>query len=60
VKRGESLALSDGRVVKRLPARHRRPYPSIFGDFSLERVVYGTREGQVIEAAPLEARLGLL
>ena len=56
---GETLTLADGRVVKRLPEPHRRPYQSIFGDFTLERVVYGTREGQRIEAAPLDARLGL-
>ena len=56
---GETLTLADGRVVKRLPEPHRRPYRSIFGDFILERVVYGTREGQRIEAAPLDARLGL-
>jgi len=57
--RGERLTLTDGRVVKRLPARHHRPYRSIFGDFTLARVVYGTREGQRIEAVPLDARLGL-
>lgn len=56
---GETLTLTDGRVVKRLPERHRRAYQSIFGDFMLERVVYGTREGQRIEAVPLDARLGL-
>ena len=56
---GETLTLADGRVVKRLPEPHSRPYQSIFGDFLLERVVYGTREGQRIEAAPLDARLGL-
>ena len=56
---GETLTLADGRVVKRLPEPHRRPYRSIFGDFILERVVYGMREGQRIEAAPLDARLGL-
>ena len=56
---GETLTLADGRVVKRLPEPHSRPYQSIFGDFILERVVYGTREGQLIEAAPLDARLGL-
>jgi hypothetical protein len=56
---GETLTLTDGRVVKRLPDRHRRPYQSIFGDFTLERAVYGTREGQRIEAVPLDARLGL-
>jgi hypothetical protein len=31
----------------------------MFGDFILEQVVYGTREGQRIEAVPLDARLGL-
>lgn len=56
---GATLQLADGRVVKRLPEPHGRPYRSIFGDFTLERVVYGTREGQRIEAAPLDARLGL-
>ena len=56
---GETLKLADGQVVRRLPEPHSRPYQSIFGDFLLERVVYGTREGQRIEAAPLDARLGL-
>ena len=56
---GETLTLADGRVVKRLPEAHSRPYQSIFGDFILERVVYGTREGQRIEAIPLDARRGL-
>ena len=36
---GETLTLADGRVVKRLPEPHHRPYQSIFGDFLLERVV---------------------
>lgn len=56
---GETLTLADGRVAKRLPEHHSRPYQSIFGDFVLDRVVYGTREGQRIEAAPLDAWLGL-
>ena len=56
---GETLTMADGQVVKRLPEHHPRPYQSIFGDFVLDRVVYGTREGQRIEAAPLDARLGL-
>jgi hypothetical protein len=46
-------------VLRRLPRLHRRPYQSIFGLFELERVVYGTREGQRIEHVPLDARLGL-
>ncbi|MFZ1642250.1 MAG: hypothetical protein WAV07_12645, partial [Candidatus Contendobacter sp.] len=45
---GETLRLADGRVVKRLPELHSRPYQSIFGDFTVPRVVYGTREGQRI------------
>ena len=53
------MTLADGRVVNRLPELHSRPYQSIFGDFAAPRVVYGTREGQRIEAAPLDARLGL-
>ena len=56
---GATLKLADGRVVRRLLEPHGWPYPSIFGDFTLERVVYGTREGQRIEAVPLDARLGL-
>ncbi len=56
---GATLQLADGRVVKQLPEPHRRPYQSIFGECTLERVVYGTREGQRIEAVPLDARLGL-
>lgn len=56
---GETLTLADGRVVKRLPDPPSRPYPSIFGDFAVPQVVYGTREGQRIEAASLDARLGL-
>jgi hypothetical protein len=54
---GETLTRADGRVVKRWPDRHVRPYRSMFGDFALERVGYGTREGQQIEAIPLDARL---
>lgn len=47
------------RVVRRLPVPHRRRYVSIFGELSITRWVYGTREGQRIEAVPLDARLGL-
>jgi hypothetical protein len=56
---GETLVLADGRSVRRLPEPHVRFYQSIFGEFALERVVYGTREGQRIEAVPVDARLGL-
>lgn len=56
---GETLTMPDGREVKRLEEPHPRCYRSIFGEFPLQRAVYGTREGQVIELAPLDARLQL-
>jgi len=56
---GDTVTLAEGRVGRRLPEPHRRPYQSVFGRFELERVVYGTRESQRIEFVPLDARLGL-
>jgi hypothetical protein len=56
---GETFTLPDGQVVKRLEHRHRRAYQSIFGRYELERAVYGSREGQKIEFAPLDQRLEL-
>jgi len=55
----ETLTMPDGHDVKCLEERHPRCYQSIFGEFQLQRVVYGTREGQVIEFVPLDARLQL-
>ena len=51
------MELPDGRQVKRLKQPHKRSYLSVFGEFVLERVVYGTREGQKIEYAPLDEHL---
>jgi hypothetical protein len=48
-----------GRTVRRLPERHDRRYVSIFGELTVARVVYGSREGQRIERVPLDERLGL-
>jgi len=56
---GEQFALPDGRQVQRFPEPHARPLVTIFGEFTLARAVYGSREGQQIEAAPLDARLQL-
>jgi hypothetical protein len=56
---GETFTQSEGRVWQRLEDLHPRCYHSIFGEFLLERTVYGTREGQKIEAVPLDARLQL-
>jgi len=38
---------------------HPRRYVSIFGEFELERTVYGSREGQKIDFVPLDNRLQL-
>jgi hypothetical protein len=56
---GPTLELPDDRTVPRLDEVHTRNYRSIFGDFSLPRTVYGTREGQKIEVVPLDSRLQL-
>jgi hypothetical protein len=56
---GETVALPDGRCCQRLQQAHARRYRSIFGDFDLQRTVYGTREGQKIEFVPLDNRLQL-
>ncbi len=56
---GETLELENGEIVHRLPSVSRREYQSVFGDFSLERSVYGSREGQKIVCAPLDSRLQL-
>ena len=56
---GETVTLPDGRQVRRLPETRVRPLLTIFGEFALERAVYGTREGQAIELVPLDARLEL-
>ena len=56
---GDTLALDDGRTLKRLATLHVRPYLTVFGEYSLPRFVYGSREGQKIEHVPLDARLQL-
>jgi hypothetical protein len=56
---GEAICLEAGRRLRRLEHRHIREIRNVFGAFELERVVYGTREGQKIEHVPLDARLQL-
>jgi len=56
---GDKIELDSGKTVKRLPNQQTRIYRSIFGLYSLERAVYGTREGQKVEFAPLDNRLQL-
>jgi hypothetical protein len=56
---GPEAETSEGRTVRRLPERHDRRYVSIFGELTITRAAYGTREGQEIERVPLDERLGL-
>jgi len=56
---GPELAQPDGSTARRLPELHERSYRSVFGDFTLRRTCYGSREGQAIAFVPLDARLQL-
>lgn len=56
---GPSVTLPNGRSCQRLEQEHTRRYVSIFGEFVLSRVVYGSRQGQKIEFVPLDNRLQL-
>jgi hypothetical protein len=56
---GENVQLPDGRCCQRLEEEHTRRYVSVFGEFLLSRVVYGSRQGQKIEFVPLDNRLQL-
>jgi len=49
----------EGRTLNRLDKLHDRRYVSVFGEFAIERTVYGTRETQKHEVIPLDATLGL-
>ncbi len=49
----------EGRPLRRSAEPHARRYLSIFGELAISRWVYAEREGQKIEAAPLDARLSL-
>lgn len=56
---GETVTLPSGEVVQRLDNLHERRYVSIFGEFRLRRVVYGSREKQKLDFVPLDNRLQL-
>jgi hypothetical protein len=55
---GSTLPTANG-TWKRLADLHPRRYVSIFGELTIDRTVYGTRAKQKIQAAPLDAQLGL-
>jgi len=56
---GTTAETDEGRTLRRLAQTHERRYVAIFGELTIPRVVYGTREGQKIELAPLDQTLGL-
>lgn len=56
---GPELQTPEGRTVRRLKGKHQRRYLSIFGELSIRRFVYALREGQKVQRAPLDERLGL-
>jgi hypothetical protein len=56
---GATTQTTEGRTVQRLPQTHDRRYVAIFGELTIPRAVYGTREGQKLELVPLDQTLGL-
>lgn len=48
-----------GRPLRRLEELHDRRYVSVFGELTIARTVYGTRETQKHEVVPLDALLSL-
>jgi hypothetical protein len=56
---GEQITLPEGGDAQRLPQTHDRTYRSVFGDFTITRTCYGSREGQKIVFVPLDNRLQL-
>jgi hypothetical protein len=55
---GETLE-HEGRTLRRLELPHDRRYVSVFGELTISRWVYGTRETQKHEAVPADALLSL-
>src|SRR3954451_8799299 len=54
---GPEAETADGHAARRLPERHDRRYVSVFGELTIARAVYGSREGQRIDHVPLDERL---
>jgi hypothetical protein len=55
---GETLSY-EGRELNRLESLHERRYVSVFGELTVRRHVYGSRETQKHEVIPTDAVLGL-
>jgi hypothetical protein len=56
---GQTVTLKNGQTVNRWPQPQCRRLLTIFGEFSISRFVYGTREGQKIELVPTDQQLQL-
>jgi hypothetical protein len=56
---GETNINKVGFELHRFEKLHSRILKTVFGTFKIARAVYGTREGQKIELAPLDTRLEL-
>jgi hypothetical protein len=56
---GPESTTAHGATIRRLPEPRERRYVSIFGELTIRRVAYGSRERQRIERVPLDERLGL-
>ena len=54
---GDTVTLPNGQTLTRFIKPGKRTYRSVFGNFVIERTVYGKRDGQKIEFAPLDNRL---
>lgn len=54
---GPQVELPNGRVLRRLSGYRSKRYVSVFGELSIERVVYSKRESQKQELIPLDSRL---
>jgi len=55
---GETVK-KEGEEFRRLEKKHKRRYVSVFGELTILRTVYATREKQKHEVVPLDARLNL-
>jgi hypothetical protein len=55
---GPEVTTAEGATIRRLPEPHDRRYVSIFGELTIRRVAYGSREGPRIQRAPLDERRG--
>jgi hypothetical protein len=56
---GERVQIPDGCEWRRLEHHRAWAYLFVFGEFTLQRRVHGTREGQKIVHVPLDQRLRL-